>query len=81
MQWQADSKMLTVTEGLGSKACRDLQEHLDWQWLRQLLHGQALGGVTSVQLQIGSTGSLLPASYQAFDRLLVQVKVLPVVAH
>ncbi|KAK9844525.1 hypothetical protein WJX74_003603 [Apatococcus lobatus] len=73
MEWQADSKRLVVATGLGPKACKDLKECLDWQWLRQLLHGQATGNVTSTQLQVGSTGSLLPASYQSHDRLLVQV--------
>lgn len=75
MQWQAGSQRLTVTENLGPKACKDLKERLDWQWLRRFLHGQATGGVTCVQLQIGGTGALLPASYQPFDRLLVQVSL------
>lgn len=76
MQWRADVRRLMVEAGLGARACKDLQERLDWQWLRRFLHGQATAGISSVQLQIGSSGSLLPASYQAHDRLLVQVKCM-----
>ncbi len=73
MQWQAASKQLEVLEGVGPAAAKDLRDQLDWQWLRRLLHGHSIGGVSSVQLQIGSSDALLPASYQPHDRLLVQV--------
>ena len=73
MQWEASSKRLEICKGVGRKVSKDLQDRLDWQWLRGLLHGHAIGGVSLVQLQIGGPGSLLPASYQPHDRLLVQV--------
>ncbi|KAL4452346.1 hypothetical protein ABPG75_008008 [Micractinium tetrahymenae] len=46
---------------------------IDWEWLEGLQRAQRYGPVLRVDLEAGSAGGLLPASYESTDRLLAQV--------
>lgn len=54
--------------GSGAAAAR-----IDWEWLEGLQRAQRFGPVLRVDLEAGSAGGLLPASYECADRLLAQV--------
>lgn len=63
-------------EAVGRGASADLGERLDWVWLAGLQQSQQWGPVASVDLEIGTLGSLLPAKFECHDRIFVQVGVL-----
>jgi len=73
LQQQLESTVHCPPHLSSSSSSSSSKPIINWQWLESLLKSQKHGPITSIDLELGTIDSLLPARYALQDRLMVQV--------